>query len=124
MRQALSLQGVPSLTNIRQDSRLGSTRHPKGVGYWGDTVHGLNDYLNTLGIHWDDGDHKFLDENLVDVFKQQAGQDSTKSIEAVMTKMNPAEDAEVFRVELPATRDFGCPRGIHGPQAPYCNSHA
>ncbi|KAF7426797.1 hypothetical protein PC9H_009166 [Pleurotus ostreatus] len=61
-----------------------------GVGYWGDTVHGLNDYLNTLGIHWDDGDHKFLDENLVDVFKQQAGQDSTKSIEAVMTKMNPA----------------------------------
>ncbi|KAL0950335.1 hypothetical protein HGRIS_010306 [Hohenbuehelia grisea] len=62
-------------------------------GYWGDTIYDLTDYVNTLSIHSNDDNYKFLDENLVDVFKQQAGQDLTKSIEAVMAKMDPAARA-------------------------------
>jgi chitin synthase len=54
---------------------------------WENNVIDLTDYVNTNNVFSNaDERYKFLDSDIVDVFKQQAGQDITKPLNAVLAK--------------------------------------
>lgn len=51
----------------------------------------LTDYVNTLSVFQNaDPRYEFLDTDIVDVFKQQSGQDITKPLNAVLAKKDTA----------------------------------
>ena len=49
-------------------------------------MYDLTDYVNTLSVFNSDSAYEFLDSDIVDVFKQQSGQDITKPLNAVLAK--------------------------------------
>lgn len=60
-------------------------------GLYKDKVFDLTDYVNTLSVFQNaDPRYEFLDTDVVDVFKQQSGQDITKPLNAVLAKKDTA----------------------------------
>ena len=58
---------------------------------WENNVIDLSDYINTNNVFSNaDPRYKFLDSDIVDVFKQQAGQDITKPLNAVLATKDQA----------------------------------
>ncbi|KAJ7860378.1 glycosyltransferase family 2 protein [Mycena olivaceomarginata] len=56
-------------------------------GIYQSKIYDLTDYLNTIAMNVNNDDYKFLDDDIVSVFKQQSGQDITKPLNAVLDKM-------------------------------------
>jgi len=46
-------------------------------------LYDLTDYVNTLKLNLETGPYKFLDDDLVDVFRRLSGTDATKEIQKV-----------------------------------------
>lgn len=53
---------------------------------YNDEVFDLTDYVNTLSVFDNADNYNFLDTDIVDVFKQQAGQDITKPLNTVLAQ--------------------------------------
>ncbi|KAJ6617006.1 chitin synthase [Mycena sp. CBHHK59/15] len=56
-------------------------------GQYNEKIYDLTDYVNTITINANNDNYVFLDADLVSVFKQQSGQDITKSLNAVLESM-------------------------------------
>lgn len=52
-------------------------------------VYDVSDYLHTLALNQNAGPYKFLDDAIMDVFKQQPGQDITERLNKVIAGMDP-----------------------------------
>lgn len=52
------------------------------------SLYDLTDYAWTLNLNQNTGPYEFLDDDLVDVFRQRAGQDVTTALNAVLNAMN------------------------------------
>ncbi|KAJ7114120.1 chitin synthase [Mycena epipterygia] len=66
-------------------------------GHYNDKIYDLTDYVNTITLNPTNPNYAFLDSNLVDVFKQQSGQDITNSLNTVLDAM--AEDQKGLNME-------------------------
>jgi chitin synthase len=62
-------------------------KHHRIWGIYQGKIYDLTDYLNTITMNPTNDAYKFLDNDIVSVFKQQSGQDITKPLNAVLDGM-------------------------------------
>ncbi|KAH8118887.1 chitin synthase [Phellopilus nigrolimitatus] len=65
-------------------SQASDTNIAKIWGLYKTSVYDLTDYVNTLTVMNNAANYKFLDSDIVDVFKERSGQDVTKALNAVL----------------------------------------
>ncbi|KAJ7498041.1 glycosyltransferase family 2 protein [Mycena galericulata] len=58
-------------------------------GQYEDRIYDLTDYVNSITTNPNNNDYVFLDTDLVQVFKQQSGQDITNPLNTVLDAMSP-----------------------------------
>ncbi|OBZ70379.1 Chitin synthase 8 [Grifola frondosa] len=61
---------------------------------WNDNVYDLSDYFNSITVNTGNSEYSFLSEAITDLFKQQPGQDITKSINSALATMDATTAAQ------------------------------
>jgi chitin synthase len=54
------------------------------LAVYNDRIYDLSDYIQTLTDNNGDGRYDYLDKDVVDVFKQQSGQDITQAVDSIL----------------------------------------
>ncbi|KAI0076909.1 chitin synthase [Panus rudis PR-1116 ss-1] len=67
---------------------------PRNLVVWNNGIYDLTDYIYTVQTRQNQASDMFLNSDIVDLFKQRAGQDVTKDMEKVLAGLDPTTRAQ------------------------------